>query len=969
MPRNSEGDQKMGILSDKIKILNARAADVRKELEHAEIQPGKKQRAEVHQWLISVEGKIMEFQSFEREGHQEQLTGCTERFIKEVDELIHQGRFPYELVLHDHDSTRLPLLLSKPAGEMFELYTRRIMGWLNYPLQYVLGVYGMGGVGKTTLLMKIHDQLLQDCNIFGPIYWVTVSQNCSTYKLQHDIARVVGLDLPEEKDEMKRAAVLYNRLIKMGKMILVLDDMWESFLTEEIGIPLGHNSCKIILSTRNLEVCRRMGCADFIVQVERLSRIEAWNLFIDKLNNYEALAIEVEELAEEVAMECSGLPLAIITVAGSMRGVLDVQEWQNALDELRNPNRRQYDMENHVFSRLKFSYDRLNDETLKHCFLSCVLYPEDMKIRRQILIDLWIWEGLLEDAGSREEQLNKGHTNLNKLVYSCLLESTITRNGEKFVRMHDLIRDMAVFITQSQPHFIAKPRLLLREVPEENHWTEDLVKVSLGENEIEELPCDMSPKCPKLTVLMLYHNPLMRIQECFFVHMRALTILDLSWTHIERVPDSVSNLETLRALFLKGCDCLTYVPSVAKLTKLRVLDLPDSWITEFKAPRGMESLKSLERLDCCMWRISDLTYFNRLMQTWQFRMLRRYHFILCDYEWDNLRDLLRGGNVDHCYDKKVSIIGVSKEEELTCVLLPVTIQWLSISDCECDMEGRRSVGDWLPSLGVVAELKVLRIESCKGLEYVWWTPPLDEDKFILSQLEWLYLYKLPNLQGIIRLGEFPSASPPPVATFSHLKRLHICECPNMKAVFQQELIQQQPLFPNLESIFVWECGEVEEVFESPRNTNFVLALPKLRLLRLYHLPTLRCVYRGLLLCNCQIHIEIDNCPQLAELVPLLKYGLICDASPSSLASLPTCTDNPRWWEALHKCYPEDAVALSYFVNQVQPTDPGNDHEVQLPLSHFSDHQRRSRHELLALSPKPHFSDDQDHDEIHKRKRE
>lgn len=54
-------------------------------------------------------------------------------------------------------------------------------------------------------------------------------------------------------------------------------------------------------------------------------------------------------------------------------------------------------------------------------------------------------------------------------------------------------------------------------------------------------------------------------------------------------------------------------------------------------------------------------------------MLRRYYFIFCDYEWDNLRDLFRGGNVDYCYDKKVSIIGVFKEEEFICVLFFVII--------------------------------------------------------------------------------------------------------------------------------------------------------------------------------------------------------------------------------------------------------------------------------------------------------
>lgn len=58
--------------------------------------------------------------------------------------------------------------------------------------------------------------------------------------------------------------------------------------------------------------------------MERFLRIEVWNLFIDKFNNYEAFVIEVEELVEEVVMECSGLLFVIIIVVGSMRGVLDV---------------------------------------------------------------------------------------------------------------------------------------------------------------------------------------------------------------------------------------------------------------------------------------------------------------------------------------------------------------------------------------------------------------------------------------------------------------------------------------------------------------------------------------------------------------------------------------------------------------------------------------------------------------------
>uniref|UniRef100_A0A803LVI3 Disease resistance protein winged helix domain-containing protein n=1 Tax=Chenopodium quinoa TaxID=63459 RepID=A0A803LVI3_CHEQI len=100
-------------------------------------------------------------------------------------------------------------------------------------------------------------------------------------------------------------------------------------------------------------------------------------------------------------------------MARSMNGVLDVYEWNNALHELRKLMRGQDDMENEVFPVLEFSYFHLNDVRLQKCFLSCVLYPEDYRILKDELINLWIAEGLLDEIDSKQEQFCKGHTILS----------------------------------------------------------------------------------------------------------------------------------------------------------------------------------------------------------------------------------------------------------------------------------------------------------------------------------------------------------------------------------------------------------------------------------------------------------------------------------------------------------------------------------------------------------------------------
>ncbi|KAL2925573.1 Disease resistance protein RPS5 [Bienertia sinuspersici] len=257
LPCNSSSYPKAKTLVEKMGHLSAREHDVLKELKHAEFQPGKKRREEVHHWLTLVQSKIDEIESMKKDAHgstcNSNLSGCIERFIEEVDDLIQRGKFPNGLVLLDEESTRLPLLLGiKPVGENFQENTAKILGWLRNQEHCIIGVYGMGGVGKTTLLMHIHNLSL-------------------------------------EVDERRRAAILYSKIVVKGQIVLILDDMWERFLGDKVGIPLEGGSCKVILSTRSHEVCRKKECKDFVIKTEILSTDEAWGLFVDKLGHYDTL--------------------------------------------------------------------------------------------------------------------------------------------------------------------------------------------------------------------------------------------------------------------------------------------------------------------------------------------------------------------------------------------------------------------------------------------------------------------------------------------------------------------------------------------------------------------------------------------------------------------------------------------------------------------------------------------------------
>ncbi|CAO2835723.1 unnamed protein product [Amaranthus hypochondriacus] len=600
--------QKLETLKEKMKTLTARKDDVCAECDQAELQPGKRKRHEVVHWLDTYKLKRSKFESIVAECQNSRgfvintlLKNRIEENTKEVEDLIKEGQFPNGLLLDDPKTKQVPFCdLETSYGKPFQENVEKIHEWLSDPLAYSIGVLGMGGVGKTTLLKYIYNQLLEgdSGSKKGRVFWVTVSSDCHLYMLQEKVAEAIDVKLSSKEDVDRRAAALHSSFVKMEEnVVLFLDDVWENFQLSSIGISYKENGGKIniIFSTRKEEVCRSIGYTKYIIRVQILSKHEAWDLFKNKLETYDSLSSEVQEKAKYVAEECACLPLAIIVIARSMKGVYDMEEWKNALAELKNPSRGNEDMEKDVLRILKFSYDRLNNELLKQCFLSCVLYPEDLKINKIILIEEWIMEGLLDNVGSNsDDQMNKGHTLIKQLQNACLLQPQMSY--EAYVEMHDLVRDMAISITKCCPRFLEKSRKQLQEVPEEGLWSEDLVKVSLSDNyDITVIPYGMAPRTPILTVLKLRHLSITKIPEPFFDHMRALKILDLSFTNIKKVPEGVSKLENLRALLLKGCPKLTYLPSLAKLTNLRVLDL--DWNAKLEeGVRGIEGLEKLEKL-------------------------------------------------------------------------------------------------------------------------------------------------------------------------------------------------------------------------------------------------------------------------------------------------------------------------------------------------------------------------------------
>lgn len=675
--------------------------------------------------------------------------------------------------------------------------------------------------------------------------------------------------------------------------------------------------------------------------LDPLTEEEAWNLFTRQLGYYDH---KVEPLAKSVARECAGLPLGIQTMARSMMGVDDIHEWRNVLRELTESKVRQDDMEPEVFRILKCSYIRLNDSTLQQSFLYCALFPEDFALIRENLIEYLIDEKIIEEMRSRHAQIDKGHSILNKLENVCLLESPATDGRQRCVKMHDLMRDMALQKLRENFQGMVAAGEQLEELPDEEKWTEDLMRVSLMKNQIKEIPSGHSPKCPNLSTLLLSMNyELTMIADSFFTRLCGLKVLDLSFTNIARLPDSISDLVTLAALLLQNCSSLRLVPSLAKLralkkldlrytgiqevpqgmaclSNLRYLNLHETWLKELPAGilpnlfrlqflrlpkelviKGEEvaCLRKLETLEC---HFSDLVNFSAYFKDKERQSLSAYSFRIgvtesvyaCGYK--SLR-----GSED--FRKEVWLHNFSLRREGDFLRLPEDIEDLEIAECN-DV---KTLSDFFP-LQYAKQLKSFSIERCDGMKYLFSLPAISTG--IPESLETLKLKLLTNLVALISRDIAAPLPIPSFVAFSCLKKFEIYCCQGIEKLFHPGLL---PNFQNLEVLEVADCDKLkvivatEELIMSEAShirsingltiTSTEFSLPKLKVLSLTHLPELTSIYYGKIICDSLQEITLLNCPKLKRMP--LSLLLLNNGGQSPLPSIEKIViHTKRWWETV-----------------------------------------------------------------------
>ena len=242
-----------------------------------------------------------------------------------------------------------------------------------------------------------------------------------------------------------------------------------------------------------------------------------------------------------------------------------------------------------VYSTLELSYKHLEgDEVKSFLFLLCGLMSN--KIYIDDLLKYGMGLRLFQGTNTLEEAKNRIDTLVDSLKASKLL---LDIGHNSFVRMHDVVRDVAIAIVSKVHHVFSLREDELAEWPKMDEL-QTCTKISLAYNDICELPIGLV--CPELELFLFYHtiDYHLKIPETFFEGMKTLKVLDLSNMHFTSLPSSLHCLTNLRTLSLDWCK-LGDISIIVELKKLEFLSFMGSNIE--KLPREIAQLTHLRLFD------------------------------------------------------------------------------------------------------------------------------------------------------------------------------------------------------------------------------------------------------------------------------------------------------------------------------------------------------------------------------------
>nr|XP_011457315.1 PREDICTED: TMV resistance protein N-like isoform X1 [Fragaria vesca subsp. vesca]XP_011457316.1 PREDICTED: TMV resistance protein N-like isoform X1 [Fragaria vesca subsp. vesca]XP_011457317.1 PREDICTED: TMV resistance protein N-like isoform X1 [Fragaria vesca subsp. vesca]XP_011457318.1 PREDICTED: TMV resistance protein N-like isoform X1 [Fragaria vesca subsp. vesca] len=455
-----------------------------------------------------------------------------------------------------------------------------------------VGIWGMGGVGKTTLAQafydKISDQFRDKCFLKN-VREISTREGIVALTKELLFSILKRMDVHDSE--------IRHRLCRK-KVLIILDDV---DTLEQLRALVGSNNwfgrgSRIIITIRDKQLLIAHH-VDRCYKVKELRSDDAFKLFSWKAFKNDHPPKDYIELSHNFVNYSKGLPLAI-KVLGSFLCGLSLQEWDSAFSRI------QENLDKDIMSALRISFDGLHEKE-KQIFLdiACFFKGQDrdevtillegfgfdpiigiIALIRKSLITilgsrLWMHD-LLQEMGwelVRGECLNKPGNR------SRLWESADALDLLKYHEGSDAVQGIVLSLPQEQKEQLKRDAL------------SNMKKLRFLRISNVLLPLGLSYLSTELRALEWHGYPLKLLPTGF--PSEKLVQLDLCGSHIKHLwkgfrcvdklksidlKDSASLIETpdftgvpnLEKLILEGCTKLSKVhPSISNLRCLRLLNM------------------------------------------------------------------------------------------------------------------------------------------------------------------------------------------------------------------------------------------------------------------------------------------------------------------------------------------------------------------------------------------------------------
>ncbi|KAH0747264.1 hypothetical protein KY285_008921 [Solanum tuberosum] len=285
----------------------------------------------------------------------------------------------------------------------------------------ILGIWGMGGVGKTTLARAVFDTL-------SPRFqYASFLENVKETNINEIPNKLLSELLREDKkhvDNKTEGKRLMAKRLRFMKVLIVLDDINHCDHLEYLAGDLcwfGSGS-RIIATTRNREI---LGMNNVVHQVTTLLEPDAIQLF----NHYAFKGLfspdeHMKKLALEAVSHAKGLPLAL-KLWGIWLNNKDKTLWREAVDMIRRESSED------VVNNLKISFEGLQDKE-KTIFLDIACFFRGMRKDKTI------------------EILKSYDLDAHIRLHGIIEKSLVSISEYETIQMHDLIQDMGRYVVKEQ---------------------------------------------------------------------------------------------------------------------------------------------------------------------------------------------------------------------------------------------------------------------------------------------------------------------------------------------------------------------------------------------------------------------------------------------------------------------------------------------------------------------------------------